>query len=467
MKLPALLSASIALLLARPSGAAEDFGSAQPFRAGDTVCFVGDSITHGGTYHSVVALYYATRFPDRELKSYNCGIGGDRAAGIVGDENYRLNVDILSHHPTAATIMLGMNDIGHTDYHVPGRDAADAVQKQARSLEVYDEAMQKLIGKLKGAGARVTLITPSIYDETTQLDRARKDIAVGANGALGKCTAKVHAWAKQYDTGIANFYEVMQAINEREQKKDPTFTLVGPDRVHPGPVGHAVMAYTLLKAQGVPGSVATIRLDARTGKASGEENCRLLDIKAGRTDAEFSCTEKALPLVLAEEAQAALKLVPFDEDLNRELLIVSGMQEGTYRVTIDQKPIGEFTAAELERGVNLATNPETPQYAQAAAVTRLNSARAGLAAQLRSVAAQYYALSKAGVDVSDAAVVEKTLRNRLEASQKDGKPADARLKGAIAIFEKREALANELKRVMAAMREASQPKAHFFVISPK
>ena len=33
------------------------------FRDGDRVCLIGDSITHSGTFHSHIFLYYATRFP--------------------------------------------------------------------------------------------------------------------------------------------------------------------------------------------------------------------------------------------------------------------------------------------------------------------------------------------------------------------------------------------------------------------
>ena len=44
------------------------------FKDGDRVCFIGDSITHGGSYHSNVYLYYLTRFPDREFRVWNKGI---------------------------------------------------------------------------------------------------------------------------------------------------------------------------------------------------------------------------------------------------------------------------------------------------------------------------------------------------------------------------------------------------------
>lgn len=44
------------------------------FSDGERVCFVGDSITHGGSYHSYVYLYYLTRFPDRDIRVFNDGI---------------------------------------------------------------------------------------------------------------------------------------------------------------------------------------------------------------------------------------------------------------------------------------------------------------------------------------------------------------------------------------------------------
>jgi lysophospholipase L1-like esterase len=455
------------LAAALPLAAADEFGSAQPFKSGDTVCFVGDSITHGGTYHSIITLYYATRFPERTLTTWNCGIGGDRASGIMSDEKYRLSVDILGHKPTAATIMLGMNDIGLTDYFAPGRDAPDVEKKRERSLEVYDEAMQKLIAALQKGGARVTLITPSIYDEATKLETARKDAGAGGNGALGKCAEKVHAWAKKYKTGIANFYETMNEINAREQKKDPAFTLVGPDRVHPGPVGHFVMAYTFLKAQGLPRTVATIGIDAKKGKASGAVNCTIGDVKAGPKNVNFDCTEKALPLVVPDEAKAALALVPFVKELNEEKFVVSGLAAGTYELQIDHQPVGEYSAADLKAGVNLAENDKTPQYQQSAAATKINQQRTGVGAQLRGLAAQLYSLSKSKIDVSDAALVEKTLTDRVAASEKDGKPADVRIKAALDAFKKREELEKNYDALAVSLREACRPKPHHFTLTKK
>ena len=49
------------------------------FQAGDRVAFIGDSITHGGHYHSYIWLYYMTRFPNMPLFFLNCGLGGDKS----------------------------------------------------------------------------------------------------------------------------------------------------------------------------------------------------------------------------------------------------------------------------------------------------------------------------------------------------------------------------------------------------
>ncbi|MFA7004770.1 MAG: hypothetical protein WC429_12070, partial [Verrucomicrobiia bacterium] len=60
---------------------AEVAKEAVKFKDGDRICFIGDSITHGGGfgYHSQIALFYATRFPQMRIGYWNCGISGDSA----------------------------------------------------------------------------------------------------------------------------------------------------------------------------------------------------------------------------------------------------------------------------------------------------------------------------------------------------------------------------------------------------
>lgn len=82
------------------------------FKKGERVVFVGNSITHGGHYHSFIWLYYMTRFPNEPVTIMNAGIGGDSAWDI----KKRLEEDIFSKNPTYMTMTFGMNDVGYYDF---------------------------------------------------------------------------------------------------------------------------------------------------------------------------------------------------------------------------------------------------------------------------------------------------------------------------------------------------------------
>src|SRR5690242_11037723 len=86
------------------AGASALHAEAPRFLDGDRVALIGDSITHDGTYHAFVYDFYLTRYPAMRVTFLNCGISGDNTGGA----NARFEWDILSKHPTAATIMLGM-----------------------------------------------------------------------------------------------------------------------------------------------------------------------------------------------------------------------------------------------------------------------------------------------------------------------------------------------------------------------
>jgi hypothetical protein len=50
---------------------------------GDTVVFLGDSITHQCLYTQYVEDYFYTRFPNVHIRFHNAGVGGDRAADAL------------------------------------------------------------------------------------------------------------------------------------------------------------------------------------------------------------------------------------------------------------------------------------------------------------------------------------------------------------------------------------------------
>lgn len=435
----------------------------QPFQKGDTVCFIGDSITHGGKYQAFVYLFYATRFPDREIKMFNCGISGDSAAGACR----RLEWDILVHKPTAATVLLGMNDVGRTLY---GKDKTDdnSRRSQQNAISAYAGNMAKLAEGLKRANVKTTYLTPTIYEQNA--DTGTENL-FGCNEGLQRCGQEAAKIAEKVGCPVIDVHAAMNAVNERMQKEDPTFTLVGRDRVHPGDVGHFVVAYTLLKAQGVPRCVSKIVIAAESGAVKEQANCQVSDLKASSTQVSFECLERALPYPVPKPAADALKLVPFEQELNQQILKIDGLASGDYELRIDGQLVGQYDAASLTSGVNLAANPKTPQYQQAQQVSQLNAKRHSLeTGRLRTFAlVRHGYLSRSKVDPSDAAAVRELLEQRLEKLR--GTPYYGYNKGVIENYLKyrstEKATIEEVEQAMASMYRVNQPKSHRFVVSRK
>ena len=398
------------------SGAAPTGGrSDEPlFRKGDRWAVIGDSITHGRRYHSWIYLFYATRHPDRPFRLYNCGISGDTAAGAVR----RYAWDIAPHHPTIATIMMGMNDVGRGYY---GRDKTDkkieALRRQR--IEQHVAAMTKLTELLVAAGCRVVFLTPSIYDQTGAQKTTNH---FGVNDALGECGRRVAALAPRFHARVLDLHEPMTALNAALQKRDPGATLTGPDRVHPGAVGQFVMAYLFLRAAGEGGPVAVVRLNAAAGGNAVEKttNCRVVLEVASPRRVAFEYRAAALPFPVPAAARPALAIVPFSAEMNRETLAITGLEKGgKYVVEIDGASVGAYTPEELAAGVDLAANVRTPMWKQAEQVRLLNEKRHLLGVRLRTLAAQRHWICGRQKDLNpdDFEAMKAALRKNLEAKK--------------------------------------------------
>jgi len=441
--------------------------AAAPFKSGDTVCWVGDSITHLGNYHALIQLFYVTRFPDRDITYHNCGIGGDTAGGIMQNSpGYRFKHDILSHKPTVATIMLGMNDVNRGAYAKNAPQDATKKAAAAAALADYDKNMQLMIEGLQAAGARVILLRPTIYDETAVL-RGQPSPLAGVNGALGACAAKMTEWSAKYHTGLVDFYDRMNAINAAEQKKDPSFTIVGGDRIHPGPVGHLVMAYAFLKDTGMTPWVAKMTVDGKNGSVLESTNCTISKTSSSPGKVSFECLEGSLPYPVSPAASKVLDLVPFTKELNQELLMVTKLPAGKWSLTIDGQACGDFSSEQLSGGVNLATITSTPQYKQAAAIMIINDRRMGLEMrEIRNMARTEYGIAAKISPSADAAQVLASVQKQVdEQAAKDPQKVSPVLKSIVDTTARQAALAKE-HEFAVAMRTAAKPRPHTYVLTP-
>jgi endoglucanase len=330
----------------------------QPFfKKGDKVCFVGNSITNNGEFYHFIYLYYATRFPAEKIRFYNCGISGDVAGGVLT----RLENDVFVHDPTHTVLMIGMNDVKRGLYSDSKKnDPATPGLKEA-ALREYRANTTKLVQAFQARHAAVVLLKPTIYDQTGALPAER---CYGVDDALDRCAEHMANLSKQYHTGLVDFRTVMKKINHQLQEKDSTATIVGNDRVHPGSPGHFVMAYQFLATTGAGRYVSKMVVEGK-GKTGNLVNCNVRDAWVRGDSLSFTALEHSLPFPVREDAAVALEWIPFTADCNQEILQLPGLAQGQYDLLIDGQQAGRYAGGELQEGVNLALNKNTPQYRQA------------------------------------------------------------------------------------------------------
>lgn len=447
---------------------------AEPFKANDRVAFVGDSITHGGTYRTLIQAFYATRFPEKNVVCFNAGISGDNAQGgyqrSSAEGNGIWESDVRSYRPTAATVMLGMNDVGGG--HFTASESKEALEAQhAKQLEWYTHNYEALLDNLEKLGIeRITLIKSSPYDQTMVNPEARENLlkfGFGKNDAIvtfGKEVIDVESARRGYP--VCDFNTPMLAINARQQKTDPAFSIVGNDRVHPGDDGHMVMAYTFLKFQGLEGPVAELEIDAGQGRIDSAVNCTVTGLKADREGVRFTYEAGALPFPRSPY-ESISNLIPFDSEFNQERLTVHGLKKGEYTLNIGGISVGAFTAEEMEEGINLSRLDNTPQMVQANKVLKRCRDRAELGRKIRAVVWSVGYLGKIkGHDANDIEANEAMVA-RIQAGEvpdglwrAPGPYEKGLLKQYVELVDQYESLLQELESMTAPVYEAARPRMH-------
>lgn len=369
---------SICILLVSLAATAQ----VRPFRQNDRVIFVGNSITEAGAYVSYIYLYYMTHFPDRKLIIMNGGIGGDKAADIYR----RLDYDILAKKPNTLILTFGMNDTGYFEFNNDdaGKTARERIAASLQNYRLIEKRLQQLPGISK------ILMSSPPYDETAKIPG---NMFPGKSKAMQEVVAFQKEAAQKNHWPFVDLFYPMTTLNNVLQQKDSTFTMIGPDRIHPGNAGHLVMAAIFLKNQGLSGlPVADVRIDAGAGKVQQAVNSNVSSLAVTAGKVSFSYLAGSLPFPVdtvariwgnAQKQSDALNWIPFTEDFNREMLQVTGLQPGDYALLIDGHNIGKWSANAFATGINLATQPETPQYKQALSIMQLNLRRAETESRLR------------------------------------------------------------------------------------
>ncbi|WP_170178535.1 SGNH/GDSL hydrolase family protein [Flammeovirga pectinis] len=357
---------------------------AHNFKKNDKIVFIGNSITHAGSYHNVLRTFLATRY-QKDITVLNKGISGDVTDQVLA----RLEVDILIEKPTVAFVMLGMNDVQRNTY--TDTPTAWQLKQQQDALARYKKQTEKLVNLLLDQKIEVILFTPTIFDESPSIQKANNK---GVNAALGKCRDHVKSMASKYTLEVVDFYSIMSEVNTDQQAKAPDFTIVGADRIHPGATGHFVMGYQLVNTITKDNrEVANLTINAKKEKVTANLNCSIKNLTASNKSVAFQLEENSLPFPIKYFDQKGVALVPFKENLNQETLRIEGLKKGEYTLKIDNQEIGIFTNDAFANGIQLA-ELATPQLRQAEKIGQLSKEIMRLQNKIRDLRMVDYTIFK-------------------------------------------------------------------------
>lgn len=331
-------------------------------KSGDSIVFLGDSITHQCLYTQYVEDFFYTRYPKMRLKFHNSGVGGAKAWDALA----RFDRDVAAYKPKYVTILLGMNDGQYQPFN-------EAI------FQTYYKDMQELIAKIKGIGAQPILMTPTMFDaRAARMGKRKRDPSATElyNSVLAYYGTWLREVAAESGFGFVDMYGPLNNITLIARQKDPSFTIIK-DAIHPDPPGQVVMAYALLSDMNVQRQVSriTISQNAKGKPAATAKGGQLSDLQYTDESVSFTWLADSLPWVVPGEAQLGAELTKLGHRMSQESVSIHGLPAGRYELSIDGNIVGQYANTALARHIELQSNAKTPQYQQAMKVALLNKER--------------------------------------------------------------------------------------------
>lgn len=347
----------ILFLLALTTFARADYA----LKDGDTVVFLGDSITGARGYTKLVEHYTLMRFPERKVRFVNAGQGGDTMNGCLA----RLDRDVFSKGATVVTAAFGINDIGWGT-------KADEEHKQ-----LYLNGIRTLITRCREKNVRPVICSPAITAEAPETAeksylQTMADEGLALAKSLGADTIDLHRGMREIQHRVID--------GNRNTKPEDHVSLHVKDGIHLAELGQLAMGYAMIKGLGAPSEVSAVEIDAATSRATSAD-CDVSDLSATEAGISFTRLDKGLPLNLGSLWQLQHRWIPFPDGLNGYRLTVKNLSAGEYELKAGGRGLGKASADQLAKGLNLASmtadgwHPGGPWHVQSWMVQQLVESR--------------------------------------------------------------------------------------------
>ena len=318
----------------------------------DVVGICGDSITQQHLYSADMEEYLLMCQPTAGQKIVQFGWSGEQAPGFLA----RLGTDVFPFKPTVATTCYGMND-GH--YAALTDDVAST----------YRKAQTDVVEALKKGGVRAIVLGSSKCVDSFYFKHPNctADVYNKTLGALADIDKDI---ATKEGVVYADVFGItLDTMQKAKAKFGENYEIAGGDGVHPSPNGHLVMAYAFLKALGCDGNIGTITVEMGLNQATGSPGQEIVSYKDGTVDVKSTrypyCFTGDPNSNDSGSTARIVTVLPFNQDLNRYMLIVKGITTPNAKVTWGSVT-KQYAAADLAKGVNLAAdflaNPFVDQF---------------------------------------------------------------------------------------------------------
>lgn len=379
----------------------------------DRLAICGDSITEQKMYSRIMEDYLTMCVPQLKVTVRQFGWSGERAPQFLD----RMTNDCLRFKPTIATTCYGMNDCEYRPY-------VDSIG------QVYRTSSTDIVDAFKAHGARVVLGSAGCVGKIPhwaewRVKQDTNETTENLNLNLAKLRNIDVEIARAGHVRFADVFAPMMAGGIAARAEYGTnYAITGHDGVHPSWAGHTVMAYAFLKALGLNGDIATFTVNLAKNKMKASPGHQVVSAR----DGVYEITSSRYPFCACEPAalsaasypqcgtddptkdnsiRSGMTLVPFNQDLNRFMLVARDASAPNYQVTWGDYS-KTFSAQQLADGINLAA--EFPENPFSAAFAKVDAAVAAKQAYETKQIKEYFRSPEAKTNME--AVVAETEKTR-------------------------------------------------------
>ncbi len=207
------------------------------------VLFLGNSISYAGTYINDIETYFIIHYPKEQVEFINIGLPSETVSGLSEpnhadgkfprpDLHERLARVLAVTKPDVVFACYGMND----GIYMPFNEDR---------FKAYRDGMHWLHDELEKTDAQqIVFLTPPVHDDP-------KLGTKGYNIVLDKYSQWLLAQRDSLNWKVADIHFPMTSYLDEQRTTNPSFKLAN-DGVHPGDLGHWLMAKAVLLYLGQP-----------------------------------------------------------------------------------------------------------------------------------------------------------------------------------------------------------------------